>query len=194
MNGALPNPRAGQPIAIQTGSADPVNVLVINEQVLQLETTGTSLRVNVLDEEGQLVPVSATGAIVISKNNTFVVSGSGWQPGTEMVAWMFSSPQKLGVIPVPEDGQYTAELSVPDNIDIGEHTVQVNGLTPNGALRSMSMEVLYLGDTAISPNLTSDNLNQFNIKLWILVLCAFVIFLSAYWLVFASRKRRRQEG
>lgn len=193
VNGALPNPRAGQPIAIQTGSADPVNVLVINEQVLQLETTGTSLRVNVLDEEGQLVPVSVTGAIVISKNNTFVVSGSGWQPGTEMVAWMFSSPQKLGVIQVPEDGQYTAELSVPDNIDIGEHTVQVNGLTPNGSLRSMSMEVLYLGDTAISPNLASENLNQFNFKLWILGLCVLVIILSSYWLFFASRKRRRQE-
>jgi hypothetical protein len=193
VNGQLPNPRAGEPIAIQTGQADPVNVLVINDQVLQLETTGTSLRVNVLDEEGQLVPVGTNGAIVISLNNTFVVSGSGWQPGTEMVAWMFSTPQRLGVIPVPDDGKYTAELSLPEKIDIGEHTVQVNGLTRDGSLRSVSIEVLYLGSTDNSRNQIAGDSQKTNLRMWMFGICAVVIVFSSYWLILATRRRRRED-
>ncbi len=192
VNGELPNPRAGQPIAIQTGPAEPVNVLVINDQVLQMATIGTSLRINVLDDEGNVLPVGANGAIVVNRNNTFVVSGSGWSPGTEMVAWIFSTPQKIGTIPVPDDGEYSTEMNLPVALDIGEHTIQVNGITSDGSVRSLSVEVLYLGDTETSQRDESDIRFWQRLNFWILVFCALVAMVSSWWLIF-NRRRRRSE-
>lgn len=194
INGSLPNPSTNNPIVIQTGASDPVDVAIINDQALQLSTIAVSLRITVLDLQGNLVPLSPTGAMTISRNNKIVVTGSGWKPETEMVAWMFSSPRQLGTIAVPKSGRYSGNFDLPNGIEPGTHTIQVNGIIEDGSMRSMNVEVILLGETLTLQNEWKMNGNQRPSTWWLLILCATLFVATTTWLALGGRRRRRREG
>ena len=83
-------------------------------------------------------------------------------------------------------------MNLPVALDIGEHTIQVNGITSDGSVRSLSVEVLYLGDTETSQRDESDIRFWQRLNFWILVFCALVAMVSSWWLIF-NRRRRRSE-
>jgi len=140
LNNQLPEAKPNQPISIQSGQAEPVSVAVVNEQAVQLETdTGLSLSVTSLDENGEVAPLAPSGAIRLTERRTVVVSGRGFLPRSEAVVWIFSTPTRLGVVPVSDAGQYNAELLVGNELEVGEHTLQVNGIVPSGEIRSMNV-------------------------------------------------------
>jgi len=117
-----------------------VSVAVVNEQAVQLETdTGLSLSVTSLNENGEVAPLAPTGAIRLTERRTVVVSGRGFLPKSEAVVWIFSTPTRLGVIPVSDTGRYNAELVVGSELEVGQHTLQVNGVVPSGEIRSMNV-------------------------------------------------------
>lgn len=141
VNSALPNPNGPAPIIVQVGSPERVDMVTINEQVIQMSTPdGFRLAVSAVDEGGAPTAVSPSGAIVVEQDHFISVSGSGFRPGSEAVAWLFSTPRRLGVVSVAADGSFSASLPIGD-IAIGDHTTQVNGYTANGALRSLNLAV-----------------------------------------------------
>jgi len=140
LNNQLPEAKPNQPISIQSGQPEPVSVAVVNEQAVQLETdTGLSLSVTSLNENGEVAPLAPTGAIRLTERRTVVVSGRGFLPKSEAVVWIFSTPTRLGVIPVSDTGRYGAELVVGSELEVGQHTLQVNGVVPSGEIRSMNV-------------------------------------------------------
>jgi len=108
-----------------------------------------------------------------------------------MVAWIFSTPQKIGTIPVSDDGEYSTEMNLPEALDIGEHTIQVNGITSDGSIRSLSVEVLYLGDTGKAQDDETNGQLWMSLNFWIFIICALVAITSLWWL-FGRRKSESQ--
>ena len=152
VNNELPNPNPDSPLVIQTGSESQLDIITINQQVVQLQDSeGFRLSVSSTNADGQLTRVSSGGAIIVAQGTFITLSGNGFAPNSDAVAWLFSEPRRLGVIRVKNDGSFAADLRVAQGIPIGDHTTQVNGVTSDGGVRSLNLavEVVEPGDEVL---------------------------------------------
>lgn len=69
------------------------------------------------------------------------VSGYGFKPNSIVNVWIFSTPKYVGKLNVGADGKFTGSLNLPDGVTVGDHTLQVNGWTPEDTERSASLGV-----------------------------------------------------
>ncbi|MDN4613797.1 fibronectin type III domain-containing protein [Leifsonia sp. F6_8S_P_1B] len=102
--------------------------------VLTIQGDGYTLRISADDENG--VRTDANGRIVIQHGGAVHVSGSGFKPGSTADLWLFSAPVLLGEPTVDRDGAFAATYSIPASTPAGPHTLQINGLSADGALRT----------------------------------------------------------
>jgi LPXTG-motif cell wall-anchored protein len=79
--------------------------------------------------------------LVLDADGAAQVTGFGFQPGTLVHAWLFSTPTYLGALTVTADGTFAGTLDL-NGIDVGEHTLQVNGIATDGAERTANLGVL----------------------------------------------------
>lgn len=84
---------------------------------------------------------STEGFVTLLLGGRVEASGQGFEPGSMVDVWLFSDPVYIGSLPVADDGTFDGELTVPTNIAPGTHTLQANGLTTDGNLRSMNIGV-----------------------------------------------------
>ena len=84
---------------------------------------------------------STNGFVTLLLGGQVQASGQGFEPGSMVDVWLFSDPVYIGSLPVGDDGTFDGELTVPANITPGTHTLQANGLTTDGNLRSMNIGV-----------------------------------------------------
>jgi len=153
VNNELPKPAAENPLVIQTGAETRLDIVTINEQVIQLQDSeGFRISVSATDAEGELTKVNTRGAIVVERENFITVTGEGFKPNSDAVAWLFSEPRRLGVVRVGADGKFEESLQIGDDVPAGEHTTQVNGLTTDGTVRSLNLAV-----EVIDPGVTSED-------------------------------------
>jgi hypothetical protein len=110
---------------------------------------GFRLSVAATDSNGELTRLSDSGALVIEQNNFVRVTGSGFLAGSDAVGWLFSDPYRLGLVKVGGDGTFEASLPLGNEIEIGRHTVQVNGVTARGEVRSLNLAVELVEESAI---------------------------------------------
>lgn len=102
------------------------------------------MRVNSLDDEGQSLPLRPDGSIEVESGGFISVNGRGFTPRSEAVVWIFSTPTRLGVVPVSITGEYSGKFSLGSEFEIGEHTVQVNGVAESGEIRSMNLDLVII--------------------------------------------------
>ena len=199
----LPNPEPGNPLVIQTESAVQLDIITVNDQVVQLQDTdGFRLSVSATDSQGILSRVNTRGAIVVERENSITVTGEGFKPGSDVVAWLFSEPRRLGVIRVAGDGSFEASLPINSDVPQGDHTAQVNGMIPSGDMRSLNLavEVIDAKETSVNPVVTDTTIdplivaasgprNDTSARVAILVL-GLVIGAALMWFLLARRRRR----
>lgn len=87
-----------------------------------------------------LDPVSQR--IVFTAGKKGIASGRGFKPGSQAEVWLFSEPRFLGYAEVGADGTFSKQFTLPDDIRIGDHTVQTEGVSRSGALRAVSAGVV----------------------------------------------------
>lgn len=138
----LPRPDSETPIVIQTVSDASLDILTLNNQVVQLQDTrGFRLSVATLRRDGAMNSVTTLGALSLAHGDSIAVSGGGLAPNSDAVLWLFSQPRRLSVVRVGVDGQFTAQSVIGIDVPVGQHTAQINGLTPQGELRSLNLAV-----------------------------------------------------
>lgn len=167
VNNELPRPDAESPLVIQTSAEARLDIITVNQQVIQLQDTeGFRLSVSATDAEENLSPVNARGVIVLEQNSFLTLTGQGFQQYSDIVAWLFSQPQRLGVVRVGVDGTFEESVKVGSAILPGNHTAQINGITADGELRSLNLavevvapdapgDIVTVTDTTIDPVITS---------------------------------------
>lgn len=101
-----------------------------------------ALEVVARDVEGTEIELDEQARLILRSGGTVRVEGSGYAPFTPVVIWMFSEPVKLGEVMTDADGAFVAELRVPDGLEAGLHLIQINGVTPEGELRSVTFPVV----------------------------------------------------
>jgi len=77
-------------------------------------------------------PTQVRTAFDVESGSTITVAGTGYQPGTGITVWLYSTPRRLGTSTTDDRGQFSAELTIPTGIDIGSHTLSIDGTTARG--------------------------------------------------------------
>ena len=80
--------------------------------------------------------------LTVTPSGVVDVRGEGLFPGSEVDVWVFSDPIYLGFVVVGDDGTFAGSFALPVEIPVGKHTVQANGISSSGSLRSVNAGIL----------------------------------------------------
>lgn len=122
----------------------PVSINVIeNASKTALNVIGEDFEVimNAISSNGTELPLSSNGTLLLQRGNQAVFSGNGFAPNSEVAIWLFSTPKFIGTVSTDSEGKFEGQVDIPKNLDLGEHTLQLNGTTASGETRSLAVGV-----------------------------------------------------
>ena len=128
-------------LIITDGVTSEVAVAVVEQRQLVLRGEGFEMALAGTANAGQPAMISDSGRLQIGPNGVIDVTGSGFDPGSAVDVWIMSDPVYLGSVTVDADGTFAASLAVPDDLPLGDHTVQANGVTTGGVSRSLNLGI-----------------------------------------------------
>jgi uncharacterized repeat protein (TIGR02543 family) len=117
-------------------------VKIIKETTIKTELAGVVLEIKSLDSKNIDKKVDAASTLVFEQTGQASLAGSGFKPVSTVRVWIFSEPIYLGEIPVNSDGSFDAKLLVPGTLPVGNHTLQINGVSPSEELISQTIGIL----------------------------------------------------
>ncbi|MEV6926313.1 MBG domain-containing protein [Dactylosporangium sp. NPDC051485] len=106
---------------------------------LKLTGSGFTAAVAALSASRVRQPLDADGRLVVDRKHEVLVAMTGFAANTRADVWLFSDPVLVGRVTAGADGSVNATLPVPASLPVGEHTLQVNGLTADGRQRSLAV-------------------------------------------------------
>jgi uncharacterized repeat protein (TIGR02543 family) len=179
-------------------------VVIVKNTIAQIVTpTGGVLNVEVKDGQNS-VPVNTRGRVQMVINNDVRTEGTGLAPNSEFAVYLFSEPTLLGIGKTNANGEFFAKFIVEKALPIGDHTLQVNGLLPDGRTSSVSMPVTIIDTIAtaqsqampktifVEENPVEKAINNLNFLIAILIaLAAFMVIASSRLLFAALRKNSK---
>jgi hypothetical protein len=150
----LPVLEPGQVIVIEDGVILDVDVRV--EDDTDLVVDGTTFDIRMIGGCTQRCPIDTSGSssdggravLSLEEDGSLSLEGSGFKPGSRIDVWVLDGTVYLGSFTVSSDGTFAERLSLTGVLS-GSATLQINGLSLQGALRSTNLGVtINTADTA----------------------------------------------
>jgi hypothetical protein len=191
-------------LVLYNGEYQPSKLVIVDNTVAQVVSPGGGL-LNVEAKDGQnSVPVDSRGRVQMVRSNNVETQGTGMAPNSEFAVYLFSTPTLLGIGKTDAQGRFFASFPVKNELPIGDHTLQVNGLLPDGKTSSVSMPVTVVENIAAAnkqamPKTIFIDVNPVDKALkamyWILIVLAVMVFLIgvSYKDRFIALIRRRKD-
>ncbi|MEY4131011.1 MAG: hypothetical protein RLZZ31_1135 [Actinomycetota bacterium] len=187
IDGSLPEVRTNVPVVLVGGQEIQAVIEVVPDVGIRIVLpTGVELNFIVTDQGGNSLPPSPDGVIQVDRGARIRLAGEGVMPGSEVVVWLFSEPKLLGTVIADADGKFVADFPVGSDVEIGQHTAQINAVGLDGSPLSVNSAVR-VDDNGRSTN-SSDA--------WAIFLGIFMAVVAAVvgtWLFIATRRSRRNE-
>jgi hypothetical protein len=143
---------AGQS-AVQVDGVD-TDATVSRENNQMVVTAGSlSARLSSVDSAGKPLPLDSNGAIHLSVGDVIKISLGGFDPGSVVEVWLFSTPTNLGTLVVGTDGTINGLFSVPKGIKSGTHRVVITAKLANGKPTTFTLGIL-IGKVSKTSTLT----------------------------------------
>lgn len=154
--GSNPNiPASGVPLgaSVYLVNGEPQTVVVRPDApkdatAIDVVGDGFTMKLAGLGANGQPLGVTSDGALILQADRTAAVEGTGFLPNSDVNLYTFSTPRFLGTVKTDASGNFKGTVPLPMDIPAGRHTLQSNGLAPDGAVRSLSLGVLISADKA----------------------------------------------
>lgn len=102
--------------------------------------------------------ILSNGVLQLQDGGTVLVSATGLAGNSQLKVWLFSEALGLGTVPIGADGSGAGLVAVPV-MGVGDHTLQVNGRTADGTVRSISLGVQVSGGARATAASTASKLN-----------------------------------
>jgi LPXTG-motif cell wall-anchored protein len=143
VTGDYPSLVPGESLVYEDATQTPVTITVENLNELVMSNGAFELRLAAQCSSGCEIQTDGSGRQVIELESSGAanVAGEGFQAGSEVDVWLFSSPIYLGQLPVNGSGTFSGLLPLPA-IEPGSHTLQVNGISSDGKVRSANLGVI----------------------------------------------------
>jgi uncharacterized repeat protein (TIGR02059 family) len=155
-------------------------------------TTSDGLRIEItaLTNDKKKVRLNSRGMVIVEHDDFISVGGGGLMPASNASTWLFSAPRELGSFTVDGSGNFAQQYQIGPDVPVGDHTAQINGLAPDGTLRSVEVrvEVIERPAEATAYNPRSEPRNVVALTAEVLVL------LTVLGGTAAARKEERESG
>jgi hypothetical protein len=148
------------------------NELVVSAGPIQASLAG-------IDENGTARALDADGNVRLKTGDKIRIKLSGFEPGSTVEAWLFSSPILMGTAKVKTDGTVTGLFTIPKDAPKGAHRIAVVTKTSDGKPATLTVGVM-VGDWD----------GGANVALWLIVLPIVFAVLGAL-LLPATRRQLR---
>ena len=138
-----PLPTSGNLVVIENGEIVEVTVTVLPaENGLMITGPDFTAEISTVDVDGSPLKTDEQGRVVLQAGTVLNVKVSGFAPNSIITLWLFSDPIPLGEFKVDANGEIDVAVALPEGVTLGEHTLQLNGVTANGELRTLNMSVV----------------------------------------------------
>lgn len=128
----------GQPATV---SVKPDAPSVARATGLEIEGSGFTMRLIGQTANNKPLGLTADGALILEQDRTAYTEGTGFKPNSDVNLYVFSTARFLGTVKTDANGLFRGSVPLPLDIPAGRHTLQANGLAPEGAVRSLSLGV-----------------------------------------------------
>ena len=128
---------------------------VVTRENNQMVVTAGSLSATLssLDNTGKTSPLDSDGNVHLSGGDVIKISVGGFEPGSQVEVWLFSTPTKLGSAVVGADGSINGLFTIPMGIKSGSHRVVVTAKLANGKSTTFTLGIL-VGNISKTSTLT----------------------------------------
>jgi hypothetical protein len=185
----LPQLPAGESMAYENGIPVPVMLTpTANNSGYVMKGSGWEILLEATGPAGSALLLDEKGNIILNADRLVQFGGTGFAPGSLVKVWLFSDPKEITTVAADSAGQFSGSAPIPEEIPVGEHTIQLNGLTKDGQVRSIALGVVVTQDVAVAPAPVDFSLlSNILVSLAALVLGVFLI------LAWRRRKGRDKE-
>ena len=194
----LPDLNPSQSLAYENGS--PVQVqLVISESQNGYVLSGGNWQVvlEATNDAGEPMRLDDEGNIILSSDRFVEFQGTGFAPGSIIKVWLFSDPSSLANITADASGNFAGRAQLPAGIPEGEHTVQLNGLSQDGQVRSVALGVVVQPILIAAPALNPIDLSALWNLVYLMAGLGLLFLLIAIgrkrWFFIVAKRRKRKE-
>jgi hypothetical protein len=151
--GALPTLAPGETSVFENGVAVSVELVAEGGTDLVMRGAGFELRLSGECSSGCSVQTDGSGRQILQLDSEGAarVSGEGFQAGSSVYVWLFSTPVFLGELTVGDDGTFSGSLPL-TGVEPGEHTLQVSGVSTDGQVRTANLGVV-VASSSLVPDL-----------------------------------------
>ena len=132
-----------------------------------------------LNKSGDVSALDADGNVRLKSGDVVRIKLAGFQPGSNVEAWLFSTPQLMGTAKVGAEGVVVGNFTVPKNVPQGSHRIAVVAQTKEGKPATLTVGVM-VGEWKKEKSIT----------IWLIVLPIVLAIFGALVLP-ATRRRRR---
>lgn len=141
-----------------------------------------------LSAEGFYITVSSvqklsdsSASLNLTMGKTVALEVTGFAPGQPIYLWLFSDPTQMGYVTADKDGNFSGTVPVPEGLPVGSHTMQVNGVSADGKVRSVA-----LGVTLMKPISTTVGNDTFPI--WLPLSSGLLLLIIVFFVIRRNRK------
>ena len=120
-------------IDAQNGGVVLLNGKIVDTKVsttntsLTISAYGASITVRCYDATGSNIPLSTDSRFKLTQDDSIELIASGFKPGTDVIATIYSRPILLGKIKADATGTGVQRWKVPDSLRPGLHTLVASG-------------------------------------------------------------------
>lgn len=83
-----------------------------------------------------------------TQGETITFTCGGWLPDSEVTATIFSHGQLLATLPVDEEGQVQGQVTIPEDLRPGAHTLRIAGLDASNQQQHFDTRIVVRPDQA----------------------------------------------
>jgi CshA-type fibril repeat protein len=115
-------------------------------------TTSEGLRIEIAAKTNanKSARFNSRGMPLFEHDDLISIAGGGLQPSSPASTWLFSTPKQLGQLTIDADGAFAEEYPVGEDVHVGDHTAQLNGIAPDGTLRVVEVKVEIIANTPLT--------------------------------------------
>ena len=122
------------------------NQLVMKSGEMQATLSG-------LDDQGETRSLDADGNLRLAAGDVVKINVGGFEPGSDVDVWLFSTPRRLGTAVVGADGTVSGSFTIPKDIEDGAHRIAITTRLTNGKEATFTLGVA-VGEIAKTSTLT----------------------------------------
>ena len=118
------------------------NLEVIDKEIIVVKSGDMTVSLRSLDESRSVKPAKDGAVLEFISREYANIAGDGFMAQSRVKVWLLSTPRLLGEVNVDSQGRFEANLLFSADIPIGEHTIQITGVSRNNSLTAIAVGVI----------------------------------------------------